>query len=97
MAVEVSNESIRAVITLVFLGVEFSSSWADNTVFTVPEWEFRWALASLVSSAPNSSVSLLIGRAFALSGSWVDLSWGFTWNVAVTSVEGWVIEMTLWA
>ena len=95
MAVVVSNETFWAVVALVFFGIVFGSSWALDAVFTVPEWEFRWALASFVFGAPNSSVSFLIRRAFALSGGWVDLSWGGAWDFAIASVELGVVEVSL--
>ena len=93
----ISDESFRAVVALMFLGIEFSTSWADDTVFTVPKWEFWWAVAGLTSRIPDHWVSLLIGWAFTLSVGWVDLSWGWTWNFTVTSVELSVVEMALWA
>jgi hypothetical protein len=96
MAAEVSNESVWAVVTLVFIWIEFGSSWADDAIFTVPEWEFRWALASLVSSTPNSSGSLLIGRAFALSGGWVEGCLGASHGMVHSHLfEGWVVDMIL--
>jgi hypothetical protein len=85
------------VITLFFLGIELSSSWANNTVFTVPKWEFWWADASIISLIPSHDMSLLIWRALALPVGGVDLSWGRARNFAVTSVELSVIEVALWA
>lgn len=80
-----------------FLGIELGSSWANNTVFTVPKWEFKWADASVISLIPSHGMSLLIWWAFALLVGGVDLSWGWARNFAVTSVELSVIEVALWA
>lgn len=95
MAVVVSGESFRAVIALVFLRIVLSSSWALDAVFSVPEWEFRWALARFVFGVPDSSVSFFVGRAFTLSGSGVDLPWGGAWDFAIASVELGVVEVSL--
>ena len=97
MVIDISDESFWAVIALFFLWIKFGSNWADNAVFTVPEWEFCWAAAGFVGWVPGHGVTLLIGWAFALFCGWVDLSWGWTWDFTVTSVELNIVEMTLWA
>ena len=97
MSIWISDESFRAVVALLFLGIEISSNWANNTVFTVPKWEFWWADAGIISLIPSHGISLLIWWALALFVGGVDLSWGWARNFAVTSVELRVIEVALWA
>ena len=96
MAVDVSDESVWAVIALLFLGIEFGSSGAGDTIFTVPEGEVGWAVASVGSFVPDSSGSLLIGWALAdVVG--VEGSWGSTWDSAVALLGGVVVYVIGWA
>ena len=97
MAVLISFKSVWAVIALLFLRIECGSRWADDTVFTVPEWEVEWTLAGFVSITPDSSGTLLIGWAFALSAGWVVCSGGIAWDGAFASLGGWVIDVIGWA
>ena len=96
MAVLISDESVWAVIALVFLRIEGGSRWADDTVFTVPEWEVEWTLAGFVSIAPDSSGTLLIGWAFTDVIS-TEVSWKFAWDFAVALLSGVVEYVIGWA
>ncbi len=96
MAWVISFESFRAVIALVFLWIEFSSSWTSNAIFAVPERKVWWTVAGLIWLIPNSSSSLLIGWAFANVIS-AKLPWKFTWNSAVACFGGVVVYVIGWA
>jgi len=81
----ISDESFGAVIALVLLGVEFSSSGACDTVLSVPERKVSWAVTGVFGFVKDSSVSLLISWAFT-DVVCVELSGEFTWDLAVTSL-----------
>jgi len=44
----ISDESFWAMIALMLFWIVLSSSWADNTIFTVPEWKISRTVASFV-------------------------------------------------
>lgn len=71
----VDNKSFWAVVTLLIFWLESGSSWAGNTLFTVPEWLVVWALAVVVEP-------LFSSRAFACVGDGVDGSWGAASTIA---------------
>ncbi len=96
MAAVISDESIWAVVALVFLRIELGSNWTGNAIFTVPERQVWWAVAGLVLFVPDLLISLLISWAFAnvISG---ELSWEFTWHLAVALLGCVVVHVISWA
>ncbi len=93
----ISDKSIWAVIALMFLWIELSTSWTFYTISSIPEWKIWWTLAWFIGSNPNSNGSLLVCWAFTLSCCWINLSWGWAWHLTIASIKSSVIEMTLWA
>lgn len=95
MGVVVSDESFRAVVALFFLGIVFGCRWAGDTVFSVPEREFRWT-DTFVGVLFVDHLSSVDDLAFTFVVGWVEGSWGITFH-EFASLSNVVVNVVLWA
>jgi hypothetical protein len=94
VGVVVSDESFRAVVTLFFFGIIFSSSWAGDTIFSVPEWKVRRA-DTLFCFLLVDHLSPVDHLAFTFVVGGVNDSWSVTFG-KVASLSGVVVKGVLW-
>jgi hypothetical protein len=95
VAFGVSDEALWAVVALALPGVEFGSSWAGDTEFSVPEGKVGWASTLVIFLVVNHGGSF-DGGALALVVCGVDLSGGITAE-ALASLGEFTVGMVLGA
>jgi hypothetical protein len=65
MVGNISFKSFRAVVTLLFFRIEFSSSWTSDTEFSIPKRKVCRASTFFVGLIENSFYSFSISKTFA--------------------------------